>query len=124
MLTAVRYHPVCPCWKNTCCENVQINTFVLLSFSYTYNVSAYTLLSSVLHLGQCIRFHSIYTSVSLDSRLLFHIVHKMDVIKDTVNNLFGRKPSGPKIRYAVVGAGSIAQSAFMPGILETKNSGN
>ncbi|CAF1296409.1 unnamed protein product [Adineta steineri] len=46
----------------------------------------------------------------------------MDKIKDAVNNLIGRKPSGPKIRYAVVGAGSIAQSAFMPGILETSNS--
>ncbi|CAF3922714.1 unnamed protein product [Rotaria sordida] len=46
----------------------------------------------------------------------------MDVIKDTVNSLIGRKPAGPKVRYAVVGAGSIAQSAFMPGILETTNS--
>ncbi|CAF0872435.1 unnamed protein product [Rotaria sordida] len=41
---------------------------------------------------------------------------------DTVNSLIGRKPAGPKVRYAVVGAGSIAQSAFMPGILETTNS--
>ena len=52
-----------------------------------------------------------------------HTPSKMDIIKDAVNNLIGRKPSGPKVRYAVVGAGSIAQSAFMPGILETKNSG-
>lgn len=47
----------------------------------------------------------------------------MDVIKDAVNTLIGRKPTGLKVRYAVVGAGSIAQSAFMPGILETTNSG-
>lgn len=47
----------------------------------------------------------------------------MDTIKDAVNNLFGRKPTGPKVRYAVVGAGSIAQSAFMSGILQTSNSG-
>ena len=55
--------------------------------------------------------------------ILLHIVKKMEVIKDAVNTLIGRKPSGPKVRYAVVGAGSIAQSAFMPGILQTSNSG-
>ena len=47
----------------------------------------------------------------------------MEKIKEAVSTLIGRKPSGPKVRYAVVGAGSIAQSAFMPGILQTSNSG-
>ena len=47
----------------------------------------------------------------------------MEKVKDVVKNLIGRKPTGPKVRYGVVGAGSIAQSAFMPGILQTTNSG-
>ena len=47
----------------------------------------------------------------------------MEKIKDAVKNFIGRKPTGPKVRYGVVGAGSIAQSAFMPGILQTTNSG-
>lgn len=34
----------------------------------------------------------------------------MNTIKDAVTNLFGRKPSGPKVRYGVVGAGFIATS--------------
>lgn len=47
----------------------------------------------------------------------------MEKIKDVVKNFMGRKPTGPKVRYGIVGAGSIAQSAFMPGILQTTNSG-
>ncbi len=47
----------------------------------------------------------------------------LDVIKNAVNTLICGKPSDPKVRYAVVEAGSIAQSAFMPGILQTTNSG-
>ncbi|CAF1079458.1 unnamed protein product [Didymodactylos carnosus] len=46
----------------------------------------------------------------------------MDTIKDAINTLVGRKPSGPKIRYAVVGGGHISQHAFMPGIGQTSNS--
>ncbi len=48
----------------------------------------------------------------------------MDTIKDTVNTLLGRKPTGPKVRYGVVGAGWISQSSFMPGVGQTSNSGN
>jgi hypothetical protein len=40
----------------------------------------------------------------------------MNTIKDAINNLIGRKPSGRKVRYAVVEAWSIAETAFMPGI--------
>ncbi|CAF1472114.1 unnamed protein product [Adineta steineri] len=46
----------------------------------------------------------------------------MDKVKDTVNSLFGRKPTGPKIRYGVVAAGWISQSSFMPGVGQTSNS--
>ncbi|CAF0911881.1 unnamed protein product [Didymodactylos carnosus] len=46
----------------------------------------------------------------------------METIKDTVNTLIGRKPSGPKIRYAVVAGGNISQGAFMPGVGQTSNS--
>jgi hypothetical protein len=48
----------------------------------------------------------------------------MDTVKDAVNSLFGRKPTGPKIRYGVVAAGWISQSSFMPGVGQTSNSGN
>ena len=48
----------------------------------------------------------------------------MSTVKDAVNNLFGRKPAGPKVRYGVVGAGWISQGAFMPGVGQTSNSGN
>ncbi len=47
----------------------------------------------------------------------------MDTVKDAVNTLFGRKPSGPKVRYGVVGAGWISQAAFIPGVGQTSNSG-
>jgi hypothetical protein len=47
----------------------------------------------------------------------------MDTVKDAVNALFGRKPTGPKIRYGVVAAGWISQSSFMPGVGQTSNSG-
>ena len=47
----------------------------------------------------------------------------MSAIKDAVNNLLGRKPTGPKVRYGVVAAGWISQSAFMPGVGQTSNSG-
>jgi predicted dehydrogenase len=47
----------------------------------------------------------------------------MDTVKDAVNTLFGRKPTGPKIRYGVVGAGWITQAAFLPGVGQTSNSG-
>ncbi|CAF1171779.1 unnamed protein product [Rotaria sordida] len=46
----------------------------------------------------------------------------MDTVKDTINTLLGRKPSGPKVRYGVVGAGWISQSSFMPGVGQTSNS--
>eukprot|EP01119_Soliformovum_irregulare_P001423 TRINITY_DN11130_c0_g1_i1.p1 TRINITY_DN11130_c0_g1~~TRINITY_DN11130_c0_g1_i1.p1 ORF type:complete len:390 (+),score=119.14 TRINITY_DN11130_c0_g1_i1:44-1213(+) len=41
---------------------------------------------------------------------------------EAVASLFGRKPSGPKIRYAVVAAGNISQKAFMPAVANTTNS--
>ena len=47
----------------------------------------------------------------------------MDTVKDAVSSLFGRKPSGPKVRYGVVAAGWISQSSFMPGVGQTSNSG-
>ena len=47
----------------------------------------------------------------------------MDTVKDTVNTLLGRKPSGPKVRYGVVAAGWITQAAFIPGLGQTSNSG-
>lgn len=47
----------------------------------------------------------------------------MSAVKDAVNNLFGRKPAGPKVRYGVVAAGWISQAAFMPGVGQTSNSG-
>jgi hypothetical protein len=40
----------------------------------------------------------------------------MNTIKDAINNLISRKSSGPKVRYAVVEVGSIAETAFMSGI--------
>ncbi|CAF1111446.1 unnamed protein product [Adineta ricciae] len=46
----------------------------------------------------------------------------MDTVKDAVNSLFGRKPTGPKVRYGVVGAGWITQAAFIPGVGQTSNS--
>ena len=47
----------------------------------------------------------------------------MDTVKDAVNTLLGRKPTGPKIRYGVVAAGWISQAAFIPGVGQTSNSG-
>ena len=47
----------------------------------------------------------------------------MSAVKDAVNNLLGRKPTGPKVRYGVVAAGWISQAAFMPGVGQTSNSG-
>lgn len=47
----------------------------------------------------------------------------MSAVKDAVNNLLGRKPAGPKVRYGVVAAGWISQAAFMPGVGQTSNSG-
>ena len=47
----------------------------------------------------------------------------MDTVKDAVISLFGRKPTGPKVRYGVVGAGWITQAAFIPGVGQTSNSG-
>ncbi|CAF0746896.1 unnamed protein product [Didymodactylos carnosus] len=46
----------------------------------------------------------------------------MDAIKNAVNVVLGRKPSGSKVRYAVVGAGNISQESFMPGVGQTSNS--
>jgi len=46
----------------------------------------------------------------------------MEAISNAVSTLIGRKPSGEKIRYAIVGAGNISQGAFMPGVLQTNNS--
>ena len=47
----------------------------------------------------------------------------MDTVKNAVNTLLGRKPTGPKVRYGVVAAGWISQSSFMPGVGQTSNSG-
>jgi hypothetical protein len=47
----------------------------------------------------------------------------MAAVKDAITSLFGRKPTGPKVRYGVVGAGWISQAAFMPGVGQTSNSG-
>ena len=47
----------------------------------------------------------------------------MESVKNAVNTLLGRKPTGPKVRYGVVAAGWISQSSFMPGIGQTSNSG-
>jgi hypothetical protein len=47
----------------------------------------------------------------------------MAAVKDAINTLFGRKPSGPKIRYGVIAGGWISQSSFMPGVGQTSNSG-
>ena len=47
----------------------------------------------------------------------------METIKNAVNNLLGRKPSGPKVRYGIIAAGWISQGAFMPGVGQTSNSG-
>ena len=47
----------------------------------------------------------------------------MSAVKDAVNNLLGRKPAGPKVRYGVVAAGWISQAAFIPGVGQTSNSG-
>jgi hypothetical protein len=47
----------------------------------------------------------------------------MDAVKHAVNTLLGRKPSGPKVRYGVIGAGHISQAAFIPGVGQTSNSG-
>jgi len=46
----------------------------------------------------------------------------MEAIQNAVSSLIGRKPSGPKIRYAVVAGGNISQKAFMPGVGQTNNS--
>ncbi|UJR30130.1 hypothetical protein I4U23_017671 [Adineta vaga] len=46
----------------------------------------------------------------------------MDTVKDAVNSLLGRKPTGLKIRYGVIAAGWISQSSFMPGVGQTSNS--
>ncbi|CAF1121549.1 unnamed protein product [Rotaria sp. Silwood1] len=46
----------------------------------------------------------------------------MNTVKDAINTLLGRKPSGPKVRYGVVAAGWISQSSFMPGVGQTSNS--
>ncbi|CAF2800396.1 unnamed protein product [Rotaria sp. Silwood2] len=46
----------------------------------------------------------------------------MDTVKDAINTLLGRKPSGPKVRYGVIAAGWISQSSFMPGVGQTSNS--
>lgn len=46
----------------------------------------------------------------------------MEAVKDAVASLFGRVPSGQKIRYAVVAAGNISQKAFMPAVQQTTNS--
>jgi hypothetical protein len=47
----------------------------------------------------------------------------METLKETVKSFFGRKPEGPKIRYGIISAGWITQSAFMPGVGQTSNSG-
>jgi len=46
----------------------------------------------------------------------------MEAIKEAVSSLMGRKPTGAKIRYAVVAGGNISQKAFMPGVGQTNNS--
>ena len=46
----------------------------------------------------------------------------MDTVKDAVNTLLGRKPTGPKVRYGIVAAGWITQAAFIPGVGQTSNS--
>jgi len=46
----------------------------------------------------------------------------MAAVKDAINTLLGRKPTGPKIRYGVVAAGWITQAAFIPGVGQTSNS--
>jgi hypothetical protein len=59
---------------------------------------------------------NIFVSLSSANRI-------MESVKNAVNTLLGRKPTGPKVRYGVVAAGWISQSSFMPGVGQTSNSG-